>query len=107
MSAPNKSEAERAAVPQSVTIKLDRSNTQKSPHFIEVYANDTYVQVTPWDLRMMFSVVTDLGTDQNQLSVLRVADVRMSLHHAKRVAALLTRQIEQYEKENGPLKVSD
>jgi uncharacterized protein DUF3467 len=84
-------------------VVIDRTNVPKAANFVEIYANDTYIQTSPWDVRLMLGVLTELGPDQNTPSPLRVADVRMSLHHAKKVAQLLTKQISQYERDHGPL----
>jgi hypothetical protein len=87
--------------------RIDRSNIPKSPNFVDIYVNDTYVQRTPWDVRLMLAILTELGANQNEPTPLRVADVRMSLHHAKKLALLLTKQIEDYEREHGALAVPD
>lgn len=94
---------EKKEKPGSLTIGFDRTKIPKSAAFVDIYANDTYLQLTPWDVRLMFSVLTELGEDQNKPIPMRVVDVRMSLHHAKRVAQLLSASIERYEKEYGPL----
>lgn len=86
-------------------VQIDRTNVPKSASFVDIYANDTYVQTSAWDVRLMFALLTEHGVDQNTPAPLRVADVRMSLHHAKRVAELLTSQIQQYERVHGPLAI--
>jgi hypothetical protein len=90
---------------QGLVIKLDRTNVPKSASFVDVYANDTLLQVTAWDARFMFGVITEPGLDQTKVGIVRVADVRMSLQHAKRVAQLLNEHIKRYEDQHGQLKI--
>jgi hypothetical protein len=92
---------------QNEGVKIDRTNIPKAPTFAEYYSNDTYVQWTPWDVRLMFGVLTETGPDQRRPIPVRVADVRMSLHHAKRVAQLLTNTIADYEREHGILALPE
>jgi hypothetical protein len=86
-------------------VTIDRKNIPRSPNFVDIYANDTYVQTSQWDMRLMFAILTEQGTDQGTPAPLRIADVRLSLQHAKRVAQLMTMQIAQYERDFGPLAV--
>lgn len=78
-----------------------RANVQRKlvtgKDFAAYYSNDTQVQTTPWDVRFMFGVIADIDPDQQTAIVERVADVRMSLEHAKKVAMILTEQIRQHE----------
>jgi len=65
--------------------------------FASYYSNDTQVQTTPWDVRFMFGVIADVDPDERTAVVERVADVRMSLEHAKKVSMILAEQIRQHE----------
>jgi hypothetical protein len=47
------------------------------------YANDTQVQTSPWDVRFMFGVIADIDAEKGVATIKRVADVRMSLQHAR------------------------
>ena len=88
---------------KGIQVRIDRTKVLKSPNFVDIYANDTYIQTSPWDVRLMFAVMSEHGPDQSVPSPIRVADVRLSLHHAKKVAQLLTEQIQNYERANGTL----
>ena len=81
---------------------LKRINRQ-SPSFGTYYANDTQLQTSPWDVRFTFGLIEDINQETQTLVVEQVADVRMSLQHAKRVAAILIQQIENYENTIGPI----
>jgi hypothetical protein len=94
-----------AKTPETVIAKIDRSAVGPSPDFRSYYANDTQVQVTKWDARMVFGVIVDVPNDNEKFGVQRVAEVRMSLQHAKRVAEVLSEQIRMYEQRVGPLLI--
>jgi hypothetical protein len=72
-------------------------------NYAEFYANDTQVQTSVFDVRLTFGVIADVSVKDNRAVIHRVADVRMSLHHAKMVAAILTEQIHKYEAQVGTL----
>jgi hypothetical protein len=69
---------------------------------ISLYANDTQLQVSPWDFRFMFGVIAGLPSpDRMSIQVQQVGEVRMSPQHAKKVAQVLIQQIQLYEKTFG------
>jgi len=72
-----------------------------SSAFASYYANDTQVQTTPWDVRFMFGVITDVEPETATARVERLVDVRISLPHAKRLLAILSDQLTQYESNVG------
>jgi hypothetical protein len=79
-----------------VRANINRLQLPRSADFREYYANDTQIQVTPWDVRLMFGVITD-SPDPEAVAVQRVADVRLSLSHAKKIVEILAGQIKLYE----------
>ena len=80
---------------------LVRANLKRSvivsPTFGAFYANDTQVQTSPWDVRLMFGLIVEVDPAKKLAVVERVADVRMSLQHAKKVVEVLSQQIQQHE----------
>ena len=85
--------------------RIVRANVKRlvetSSAFASYYANDTQVQTTPWDVRFMFGVITDVEPETVTARVERPVDVRISLPHAKRLLAILSDQLRQYESNIG------
>lgn len=72
--------------------------------FVSLYANDTQIQVSPWDFRFMFGLITVAPSeDSPNVVVTQIGEVRMSPEHAKRVAMVLVQQIRNYEQSVGPI----
>ncbi len=90
------------------TVTVTRK-TKKGEHYVVLYANDTQVQTTPWDVRLVFGQIESMPTEgDHTLLINQVGEVSMSPQHAKRVAAILQAQIEAYERKVGPIAlVSD
>lgn len=78
-------------------------NVVQSPTFASLYANDTQVQLSFWDIRLIFGVISNIPTPESGVQVTTVGEVRMSLQHAKRVAMILIQQLKQYEETIGPI----
>lgn len=92
--------AEIPAAPQadSTTVRANAiRDIEMSPTFVAYYANDTQIQTSPWDMRLMFGLIVEVEPEKNRAVVMRIADVRLSLEHAKRVANILVQQIAQFE----------
>lgn len=68
-----------------------------SPTFAAYYANDTQIQTSPWDVRLMFGQIVEVEPEKNRAVILRIADVRLSLEHAKRITKILVQQLAQFE----------
>jgi ribosomal protein L22 len=84
-----------------VRARINRQTIQ-SDRFVSLYANDTQVQTSPWDVRLVFGQITGMPIAEDQpLEVTQMGEVRMSPQHAKRVADILRQQIELYEKTVG------
>lgn len=70
--------------------------------FVSIYTNDTQLQITPWDVRMIFGEITEPATKERPLvRVKSVAEVRMSPQHAKKIVQILARQLVGYERRFG------
>jgi hypothetical protein len=75
---------------------------------VSLYVNDTQVQITPWDIRLMFGEISSVPTPANPAIVVKqTGEIRMSLTHAKKVAKVLVQQIALYEATIGPIPTID
>jgi hypothetical protein len=77
-----------------------------SPSFVSLYANDTQLQTTPWDVRLIFGEIDVERSGKGigvVVNVTQVGEVRMSPQHAKRVVMLLAKQLQAYEQSFGPI----
>lgn len=96
---PTKADAGREIVRANVARE-----TYTSPTFVSLYSNDTQVQVSPWDFRLIFGEITDPPTMKSLLvRVKMTGEVRMSPQHAKRLATVLGRQVKRYEETFGEI----
>src|SRR6266511_5253244 len=85
-----------ASEPTVIRANLNRQVTP-SPGFVSLYTNDTQVQISPWDIRLIFGVITQPpGADLASISITTVGEVRMSPQHAKRVTMILLQQLKLY-----------
>ena len=75
-----------------------------APTFASLYANDTQVQTTPWDVRLIFGEIAESATKETPVNVIkRVGEVRMSPQHAKVRVSILLKQLAVYERTFGPI----
>lgn len=75
-----------------------------SPSFVSIYANDTQVQTTPWDVRLTLGEMSvDAVDGVRTVNVRELAEVRMSLQHVKRVVKILSSQLKVYEESFGTI----
>lgn len=78
-----------------------------SPNFVSLYTNDTQVQLTPWDIRMTFGEISEARAgepgEQPTVQIKTTGEVRMSPQHAKKLAEILARQIQVYERNVGTI----
>jgi Protein of unknown function (DUF3467) len=85
--------------------ELVRANLNRvvetAPTFVSLYTNDTQVQTTPWDVRLVFGEIAD--TTNEAVIVRRTGEVRMSPQHAKRITVILIKQLQGYEAKFGPI----
>jgi hypothetical protein len=86
-----------------VRANVSREETT-SPTFVTLYANDTQIQVSPWDVRLIFGEITEPATAERPTNIIkRTGEVRMSPQHAKVVAMILVAQLKNYEENLGPI----
>jgi len=88
--------------------KIIRANINRlvepAPTFVSIYTNDTQLQMTPWDLRMVFGVIAEQPTASNPKALVKtLCEVRMSPQHAKKVALILLQQLKHYEENVGKI----
>jgi hypothetical protein len=103
-------QAQTTAAAKDTDSQIIRANINRelvpAAQYVSLYANDTQVQVTPWDIRIMFGLITAVESSEGQsaaITVSQIGEVRMSPQHAKRVAIVLMQQIQNYEKTVGPI----
>ena len=89
-------------------IQVVRANVERrevdSPTFASLYTNDTQLQLSPWDVRLIFGVISTPRTAAKPtVEITRVGEVRMSPQHAKKVTEILLSQLVGYEKQFGPI----
>jgi hypothetical protein len=101
-----------AVQPTSDNPEVVRANVNRetflSSGFTSLYANDTQIQISPWDFRLMFGVISEAPSLNNlTYRIEMVGEVRMSPQHAKRVAEILERQLKLYEESIGPIPTPD
>ena len=89
--------------PEIVRAKNVQRELINSPTFVSLYTNDTQIQVTPWDVRLILGEITNVIPSPDSVTVKLNGEVRMSPQHAKRIVQILTSQIALYEKNIGPL----
>ena len=89
--------------PQIVRANVARA-VVLSPTFVSLYANDTQIQTSPWDFRLIFGEISNIPTTEEPTVVIRqTGEVRMSPQHAKKVAEILIKQLRHYEETVGPI----
>jgi hypothetical protein len=95
------------AIQQSGIIRANiNREVEPSAEFASIYANDAQLQVTAWDIRLIFGVISNIPTPEAPTVLVRqVGEVRLSLPLAKRLAMILTAQIERYEQNIGPIAI--
>ena len=67
------------------------------------YSNNTRVETSRFDVRLRLGQLLEVDKENNSMTVRSVAEIRMSLVHAKVVAGFLAQQIGTYEKEHGKI----
>ncbi len=99
-------EHEREPAALSLTTPPAPKPTQRiarRPDFASYYASSTGFFSTTFDISFIFGKI-EAGED-GKLFIDQFAKVTMSYQHAKAVAIILAKTIEQYEAKNGPLNV--
>ena len=88
---------------------IQRANRERREYraddFVSLYANDTQIQLSPWDFRLIFGQIEPPDNDsvEQPMGIREIGEVRMSPQHAKMVALVLRNQIQVYEKNIGEI----
>ena len=67
----------------------------KAPTFVSLYANDVQVQISPWDVRLIFGEIGDIIFDPATpiMNITQVGDLRISPQLAKKLITVMQGQI--------------
>ena len=92
-------------MPKNIPVKTKaefaleiKRETKRSPAFFSVYANDIQVQTSPWDMRIILGeIAKPAAAGDLVVSINQLGELRISVQLAKRLAVIMTRQIEAYE----------
>jgi hypothetical protein len=96
----NRPEAQDAPI---VRANISREETIAAS-FVTLYANDTQIQTSPWDVRLIFGEITQPATAERPTNIIKqTGEVRMSPQHAKVMAMILIAQLKRYEEMIGPI----
>lgn len=100
--------ADTTPPPAQPEVQIVRANVNRSvetsPDFVSIYANDAQIQLTPWDIRLILGVISNVpAEDQPTIIVRQLGEVRMSLPLAKRLVMILIGQLKHYEETVGPI----
>ena len=85
-------------------VRANRDREEiRADDFASIYANDTQVQVSPWDVRLTFGLIDSPRISERDapVRVKEVGEVRLSPQHAKAVTLILMEQLQMYEKRFG------
>ncbi|MGA2182006.1 MAG: DUF3467 domain-containing protein [Bryobacteraceae bacterium] len=91
-----------------VQVRIEDLPHRKSDKFVTLYSNAAGVGGSFFDLQLLFGHVVPMHAKDESFGpyIEDEAAVVMSWEHAKALVSALRNQIEQYEKENGPIRVS-
>jgi hypothetical protein len=89
-------EADSSSTPDSRAIVI-----RNAGDFRAIYSNNVQIKSSVWDVLMDFGLV--LESNRRRLEIESHVRIMMSPQHAKVFSALLSRQIERYEKQFGPI----
>ena len=99
------STASRVPVPPVQKRPLTREIV-RSPGFVSIYSNDVQVQTSPWDLRLIFSELTDHPSPES-ITVNQLAELRVSPQLAKKLTMVMVQLLTEYEEEFGKIPLKD
>jgi hypothetical protein len=81
-------------------------HTEMSPSYTTLYANDIQFQTTPWDVRLIFGVISNLPTPESPTAtVMQVGELRVSPQLAKKMIMIMHAQLRGYEAQYGEIPV--
>jgi Protein of unknown function (DUF3467) len=102
--------AEKTAVPSPPAFShITRANVNRqvttSESFFSAYANDIQAQITPWDVRLVFGVISSLPTEGaiTNVTITQLGEVRMAPQLAKKLTMLMIQQLQAYEAQFGEI----
>ena len=78
----------------------------RSPGYVSIYSNDVQVQTSPWDLRLIFSELSDQPTPES-ITVNQLAELRVSPQLAKKLTMVMIQLLTEYEEEFGKIPLKD
>lgn len=76
---------------------------EEGPTVPMFYANNTSVETSLWDVCLKFAETIETDREQNITKVRELLRVRISPQHARVVVGILTRHLENYERDFGPI----
>ena len=79
--------------------------TTVDPNFFKAYANDAQILMTPWDVRLVFGVITSIPTEPTATSVTvnQLGEIHVSPQLAKRLVLVMMQQLQAYEQQFGQI----
>jgi hypothetical protein len=89
-------------IEQRTTLKPEDMNFVRSDKFIRVYANNTQIEATVWDVRLTFG---DMTVSEGKVTVEQILAVVISPQHAKALVNVLANNIAKYEQDIGEIKL--
>jgi len=90
-----------ASTPQKPDLKIEHVHSDSQiPTF---YVNNTLVETSVWDVRLRLGETLETDRENNILRVRELATVRMSPQHAQVVHAILSKHLENYERQFGKI----
>lgn len=96
-----------AETPAIVRANINRESVT-APDFVSLYVNDTQVQVSPWDIRLILGVISEPPTPKRPTILIKsIGEIRMSPQHAKKVTMILLQQLKIYEDTIGPIPLPE
>lgn len=75
----------------------------KAASFVKIYANSAFIEVTPWDFKMIFGEIQKIGI---KMHVEQSVAVVMSPQHAKALLNVLATNVQEYEKQVGEIRLA-
>jgi hypothetical protein len=105
MNPPQDARPDNGSAIRTVTKNFDLSKItpKNSDNVHSVYANSVQIIPTNWDFRFLLSEITVEPPDS--LSVELRANIVMTPAHAKSLLYLLGAHMQEYEKQNGEIKI--
>ena len=88
---------------KSLTAKAPKITYVGTEDVPAYYTNNTRVETSRFDVRLRFGNIIETNKETNGVTVRYLADLRMSLEHAKVIAKILAEQIRTYEETFGKI----